>query len=75
MAPLIKYIRRLVIFIFGGTLTIAGLILIPLPGPGLLIAFLGLSVLAIEFEWARHHVKRSKKALRQLGKKSKRFTK
>jgi uncharacterized protein (TIGR02611 family) len=31
-----------------------GLILVPLPGPGWLIVILGLSILAIEFVWARH---------------------
>jgi uncharacterized protein (TIGR02611 family) len=30
-----------------------GLILVPLPGPGWLIVILGLSILAIEFVWAR----------------------
>jgi uncharacterized protein (TIGR02611 family) len=37
-----------------GAATIAlGLFLIPLPGPGWLIVFAGLAILAIEFHWAR----------------------
>lgn len=37
----------------GGVLTIGGLLLVPLPGPGWLIVFLGLAVLGTEFHWAR----------------------
>lgn len=37
-----------------GTLTIAaGIILLPLPGPGWLIVFAGLAIWSIEFRWAR----------------------
>ena len=37
-----------------GTLIIlAGLALVPLPGPGWLIVFVGLGILASEFGWAR----------------------
>ncbi len=36
----------------GAVITIGGLVLIPAPGPGWLIVFLGLAVLASEFEWA-----------------------
>jgi uncharacterized protein (TIGR02611 family) len=37
-----------------GTLVIAiGVILLPLPGPGWVIVFAGLAILAVEFHWAR----------------------
>ena len=37
-----------------GTLVIAiGVVLLPLPGPGWLIVFSGLAILALEFHWAR----------------------
>jgi uncharacterized protein (TIGR02611 family) len=36
----------------GGLIVVAGLALVPLPGPGWLIVFIGLSVLATEFAWA-----------------------
>jgi uncharacterized protein (TIGR02611 family) len=39
---------------FVGVLIVAvGLLLVPLPGPGWLIVFLGLGVLATEYAWAR----------------------
>src|SRR5262245_43647677 len=42
------------IAILGGLVVVAGLILVPLPGPGWLIVFAGLSIWAIEFVWARN---------------------
>jgi uncharacterized protein (TIGR02611 family) len=39
--------------IVGTAVVSLGLILVPLPGPGWLIVILGLSILAIEFDWAR----------------------
>jgi uncharacterized protein (TIGR02611 family) len=37
----------------GGILAVGGLLLVPLPGPGWLVVFLGLAVLGTEFHWAR----------------------
>lgn len=37
----------------GGALLAVGVALLPLPGPGLLVVFAGLSLLATEFEVAR----------------------
>jgi uncharacterized protein (TIGR02611 family) len=38
--------------IIGGLVTLVGLVLIPYPGPGWLIVFAGLAILATEFEFA-----------------------
>ena len=43
---------RVLVIIVGTVLTVGGLALVPLPGPGWLIVFLGLTVLASEFVWA-----------------------
>ena len=37
----------------GGAIVLGGLVLSPLPGPGWVVVFVGLGVLATEFEWAR----------------------
>ncbi len=37
----------------GGLICVAGIVAIPYPGPGWLIVFAGLAILASEFEWAR----------------------
>ena len=43
---------QVAVVIVGGALIVGGIVLLPLPGPGWLIIFLGLSVLATEFTWA-----------------------
>ena len=43
---------RIAVGIVGALVFVLGLVLVPLPGPGWLIAFLGLSILASEFAWA-----------------------
>lgn len=45
-------LRRLAIALFGGAILLLGLVMIPLPGPGLLVIPLGLGILALEFSWA-----------------------
>ncbi|NLE78967.1 MAG: TIGR02611 family protein [Rhodococcus sp.] len=48
---------RIVVGVVGGVVLVAGIIAIPYPGPGWLIVFTGLGILASEFEWA-HRVLR-----------------
>lgn len=55
MANPIKMFRKLAVILIAAPVFIIGLILIPLPGPGLLICFLGLAILSLEFESARKH--------------------
>ena len=54
--------------IVGILLILVGIVLsLPLvPGPGLLVVFLGLSVLGGEFEWARRLLERMRDALRRV---------
>ncbi len=51
--PWLDALYRVVITVLGGLIVIIGLILVPLPGPGWLIVFLGLTVLGSEYHWAR----------------------
>lgn len=51
--PRLQALYRCVIALVGTVLTLGGLILVPLPGPGWLVVFLGLAVLGTEFHWAR----------------------
>lgn len=37
----------------GSVVLVAGIILIPYPGPGWLVVFIGLAILGTEFDWAR----------------------
>lgn len=52
MGKLKKGAKKVIIGIVGGAVLIIGIIAIPYPGPGWLIVFAGLAILATEFEWA-----------------------
>jgi len=43
---------RVVVAVIGSAVVVGGIVLIPLPGPGWLIVFGGLAILATEFAWA-----------------------
>lgn len=46
-------VYRVVVGVLGASVVLVGLALVPLPGPGWLVVFLGLAVLGSEFRWAR----------------------
>ncbi len=48
-----RQIKRTAIGIVGSIVLIIGIIAIPYPGPGWLIVFTGLAILATEFAWAQ----------------------
>ena len=43
---------RVIVAVSGGVVVLAGLIMIPFPGPGWLVVFSGLAIWATEFAWA-----------------------
>jgi uncharacterized protein (TIGR02611 family) len=47
--PRLRWVYRLGVGLLGTVIIVVGVILIPLPGPGWLIVFLGLAVLGTEF--------------------------
>lgn len=51
--PGLRALYRIGVAVAGGTVLAAGLVLIPYPGPGWLVVFAGLAILATEFVWAR----------------------
>jgi uncharacterized protein (TIGR02611 family) len=61
--PRLRTSYRLVVGIIGGSIAVLGLALVPLPGPGWLVVFLGLAVLGTEFAWARRSAARLKRLL------------
>ncbi len=52
--------------VIGAILLILGLIMMVTPGPGLLFIFFGLSILALELEWARELNKQGLQGLEKL---------
>jgi uncharacterized protein (TIGR02611 family) len=51
---------RSTIGIIGGAITVAGVVLLFAPGPGLLVLLAGLGILATEFAWAATALVRTK---------------
>jgi uncharacterized protein (TIGR02611 family) len=52
-------IVRVVVAIFGFLVVLAGLAMLVLPGPGLLVIAIGLGILALEFVWAERLLERT----------------
>ena len=50
--PASHRVYRIVVGLVGLLIVVGGLALVPLPGPGWIIVFVGLAVWASEFEWA-----------------------
>ena len=66
------HLIRVAAAIGGFLVVLLGIILIPLPGPGLLIVAVGLAVLALEFAWAEHLLERTVDRLGEAGERVKR---
>ena len=49
MSPIVK---RVLVGVVGGLITLIGVVALVAPGPGWLIIFTGLGILASEFAWA-----------------------
>jgi uncharacterized protein (TIGR02611 family) len=57
--------KRLAVTIVGLVVVLAGLALLILPGPGWLLIFVGLSILATEYVWAQRLLKTAKEKANQ----------
>jgi uncharacterized protein (TIGR02611 family) len=49
----VEFVYRIVVGVVGLAIFAVGILAIPYPGPGWAIVFVGLGILATEFEWAR----------------------
>ena len=56
--------KRIAVTIIGFGLIALGLVLLVVPGPGLLIVAAGLAVLATEYTWARRALEETKRRAR-----------
>jgi len=66
LAKLPHPVRWVLTMAIGFTLLTLGLIMMVTPGPGLLFIFLGLSILALEIEWARELNKQGMQGLEKI---------
>ncbi|NUP01626.1 MAG: TIGR02611 family protein [Nonomuraea sp.] len=54
---------KIVVGVVGAVMVVGGLIMVPFPGPGWLVVFAGLAVLATEFHWAHRVLEFGKQTL------------
>ena len=59
--PAMNMTYRIGVGVVGGLVLVAGVLMIPYPGPGWLVVFAGLAILATEFEWAGRVLKFAKR--------------
>ena len=57
----VRNARKIVVGVVGATIVVLGAVMLLLPGPGLLPIFVGLTVLAAEFAWARRWLRRARR--------------
>jgi UPF0716 family protein affecting phage T7 exclusion len=73
MRSLLRWGRRILVALVGGVVTLAGLAMMVLPGPGLITLILGLAILGLEFEIARVWLKRARQQLAKMTTRLKSF--
>lgn len=61
-----KAARRIVIAVIGGTVIIAGLVMLVTPGPGTPTIAIGLGILSLEFYWAKRWLARLRRQMRRV---------
>lgn len=62
IAALPRPVRVVAVSVVGGTVVLAGVAMLVLPGPGILTIVAGLALLATEFAWARRWLHRARAA-------------
>lgn len=51
---MLRFARRVIVFVFGMTVLLIGIAMIVLPGPAFVVIPVALAILATEYAWARH---------------------
>ena len=64
-------IKKIIISLVGFPVLIIGIILIPLPGPGIIVTFLGLFILSFAFDSLKPHLEKYKKMINTIYLKAK----
>jgi hypothetical protein len=54
----IKLVRRIIVSVVGATVLLIGIALLVLPGPAFIVIPIGLAILATEYAWARHWLRK-----------------
>jgi tellurite resistance protein TerC len=58
--------KRIGVLVVGLALLVVGILMLVLPGPGVLVTMAGLALLATEYEWARRLLARVRQHARRI---------
>lgn len=61
-----RHARRVIILLVGSTVVVVGIVMLVTPAPAILVIPIGLSILAIEFAWARRWLMQFRKTVEDL---------
>ena len=64
---LVRSSRRIAISIVGGVFLLAGLAMLVLPGPGIVVVVIGFAILGTEYAWAAAALERTKRTAERAG--------
>ena len=59
----LRWVRMVVVAVIGGTVVLAGVIMIFTPGPATIVVPAGIAILATEFAWAKRLLERAKRLI------------
>jgi hypothetical protein len=68
---MVRSSKRIAVTVVGAALVLAGVAMLVLPGPGLLVVALGFAVLGTEYAWAAAALQRSKDVAATAGRYAK----
>jgi uncharacterized protein (TIGR02611 family) len=63
--PVLGWVYRVLVALAGTAVIVVGVIMLPAPGPGWVVIFAGLGILATEFAWARRVLAYAKSKIQQ----------
>lgn len=61
--------KRIAVSVVGGVLVVAGLVMLVLPGPGIVVLAIGFAVLGTEYAWAAAALERTKDTATRAGRR------
>lgn len=56
----LRVVKRIIVSVVGGTVLLIGIALLVLPGPAFIVVPIGLAILATEYAWARHWLRKTR---------------
>ena len=65
-----KLIRKIIVGWVGFPVLAVGIVLIPLPGPGVLVSLLAFFILSLEFDWAEKYLNQALAVIRRIWRES-----